>query len=183
MADEPKTVETTETQTQEKYVPQSEVDRIISQRLAREQQKYSDYEDIKKKAETLEAEKKQREEAELTAAEKLQKEVEALNKSLKDTQLERDQFKEFKTNFEIAEQAKVDEAVKDLSESQRAVIDKLPLTDKMAAINEFRQIKLNSGDWGRRAREGEITIESIEEKKKKGDRTWRDDYAKLKGLK
>ena len=183
MADELETVKTTETQTQEKMVPQAEVDRIISQRLAREKEKFSDYEVIKEERERLLAEKKEREQAELTAAEKLQKEVDDLNSNLKAIQEERDQYREFKTNFEIAEQTKIDEAIKDLTESQKAVIDKLPLMDKMAAIEEFKQIKLSGGNWGKKPRDGEITIESIEEKKKKGDRTWRDDYAKLKGLK
>ena len=184
MADELETVKTTETQTQEKMVPQAEVDRIMSQRLAREKEKFSDYEDIKKKAETLEAEKKQREEAELTENEKLKKDLEEAQRKADEIALEKEQLSKFKTDWEERETEKVNKAMEDLSEDVKEEINSLPLEKRMFFINQLKGTKPSNGEWGKKPREGdEITIDSIMAKKARGDQSWRADFEKYKKMK
>ena len=149
MADEPKTVQGTDPKPEEKTFTQSQLDAIIKDRLDRDRKNYADYDTVKSELETLRAKEQEREEKELTQTEKLQKQLEDINKTLKNTMAERDQYKEFKTDFEKNEQIKVDIAMEDLTDSQKAVVQKLPLIDQMAAINEFKSIKPSSGEWGK----------------------------------
>jgi len=152
MSDETKT-EVTEPSNQEKMIPQSEVDRIISQRLARDKDKYSDYDDIKSQLETLQAEKKEREEAALSASEKLQKSLDEVNLTLSNVKKERDEAKKFKEDFEAELQVKIDIEKEGLSDSQKSIIEGLPLLKQMDAINEFKNIKLPPGEWGKGGRD------------------------------
>lgn len=57
----------------EKTITQSEVDKIVADRLARERAKYADYDELKKKAADFEAERKRIEDEKLSEAERLQK--------------------------------------------------------------------------------------------------------------
>ena len=72
MSDETKTEITDKTggDTAEPKLSQADVDRIVAQRLERERSKYHDYDELRKKAETLEAEMKKRTEAEMTELER-----------------------------------------------------------------------------------------------------------------
>lgn len=76
------TVETPETKSEEpKTFTQEELDKILAERIARERKKldkFADYDDVKKKAEELERQEKERSEAELSEVEKLQKRLDEL---------------------------------------------------------------------------------------------------------
>lgn len=74
-----------------KTFTQAEIDAMIQARIARERDKYADYDDLKAKAEAFEAEKRQREEAEMTEAEKARKEADELKAQLESLQQQREQ--------------------------------------------------------------------------------------------
>jgi len=186
MADEPKTVEpgTEPVKPEEKTFTQSQLDAIIKDRLARATKEYSDYEDIKKKAETLEAERKKREEAELTENEKLKKDLEEAQRKADEIALEKEQLSKFKTDWEERETEKVNKAMEDLSEDVKGEINSLPLEKRMFFINQLKGTKPSNGEWGKKPREGdEITIDSIMAKKARGDQSWRADFEKYKKMK
>lgn len=116
-----------------KVFNQDEVDKILAQRLAREREKFADYEEIKKKAETLEAEAKKRAEAEMTELEKAKAELEAKNQAIADLSKDR----EWRTNWEKRETEAIEAEAKSLSEGQQAIVNALPLEQRRAAIKEF----------------------------------------------
>lgn len=76
---------------QTKTFTQAEIDAIVQARIARERDKYKDYEDLKAKAEAYEEEKRQREEAEMTEAEKARKEAERLKAELESLRKQQEQ--------------------------------------------------------------------------------------------
>lgn len=76
---------------QTKTFTQAEIDAIVQARIARERDKYKDYEDLKAKAEAYEEEKRQREEAEMTEVEKARKEAERLKAELESLRKQQEQ--------------------------------------------------------------------------------------------
>ena len=76
---------------QTKTFTQAEIDAIVQARIARERDKYKDYEDLKAKAEAYEEEKRQREEAEMTEVEKARKEAECLKAELESLRKQQEQ--------------------------------------------------------------------------------------------
>ena len=94
--------QTTQAETQaDKTFTQADLDRLITERLKRERQKYSDYSELKKKAEALEA----LEAEQMSEQEKLQKEVEALREQLNKSTEE--QLKTLRQNAILQEAAKL----------------------------------------------------------------------------
>lgn len=92
IVDEGTPTEPTSTPTEPtKTFTQAEIDAMIQARIARERDKYADYDDLKAKAEAFEAEKRQREEAEMTEAEKARKEADELKAQLESLQQQREQ--------------------------------------------------------------------------------------------
>ena len=156
MADELKTDDPTlDQKPEEKLLSQSEVDRIVSQRLAREKERFSDYEELKKKAETLEAKIKEREEAELTELQKLQKERDDLKAQFETTTEELGKYKSTVEEIEEQTRAKVAEASEGLTDAQKTIIESLPLNKQLDAISQFKSVKPSSGDWGKVAHTGD----------------------------
>lgn len=180
MSDETKPDESTETQTQEKTFSQAEVDSLIKQRLGREQSKFSDYDDVKKQLETLQAKEKERLEAELTESEKLKKQIDELSLKFDELTLEKETLSKFKTDWEEEETVKVEKAMEGLDEDVKAQINDLPLNKRMFFIEKLKGEKPPSGEWSKTSRSEVITIEAIMEKKRKGDDSWRDDYKKYR---
>jgi len=154
MADEPKTVQGTESLKPEKQFSQAELDAIIKDRLRRESEKYADYQDVKTQLETLQAKEKERADAELTESDKLKKQVEELNQSLHETIKQKDEAVKFKTTWEEQEAQKVEKAAEGLTESQKSIIMELPLSKRMDAVNEFKTAKPSPGNWGMKGKEG-----------------------------
>lgn len=157
MADEPKT-ETTETsQVKEGKVvfeSQADFDAVVERRLARERQKFADYDETKVKLEKLTQEQKEREERELTEAERLKKQNEEINKKLEEIISERDTYKQFKTDWEDRENAEIEDLSKSLTDKQKDIISKLPLHERRSAISEFAATKPNPGHWGKQTETG-----------------------------
>lgn len=75
----------TEQEAQERLFRQEEVNRIIAERLAREQEKYKDYEELKKAAQRL----KEIEDANKSEVEKAKQEAEQLKKMLEEKEREK----------------------------------------------------------------------------------------------
>jgi len=178
MADEPKT-ETTPTPAEGGKVvfdSQEAFNDVIEARLARERKKFADYEDIRKKAETLEAEIAKRKEAELTEIEKIKKERDEL-------QLELESVKPYQEKWEGYEKQmdeKIEKEAEGIDEVQRTILDSI--SDRQRKLDYLSQVKgpKNAPHPGKGVKPGTITLESIKEKRENGDPTWKDDYSKYR---
>ena len=168
MADEQKT-EVTETSTQEKTFTQAEVDRLISQRLEREKSKFTDYDEVKKKAETLEAKIKEREEAEMSELEKIKKQSDDYKKEIEQLSV----HKEWRTNWEEQEKESINALMEDFEEDTKEIINALPLEKRRTAIAKFKASSSNpnpSTEKGIKKKSGDIpTLEEVQAlRKEKG---------------
>jgi len=158
MADEPKAVEPgTEP---EKTYTQGDIDRMIGERIARERTKYADYDEVKKQAETLAEQLKQREEAELTELEKAKKRAEELERDLevhkKDT--------EWRKTWETTEAERLEKEMEDLDDAQKDIITSLPLEKRALAISQFKGATPGSPD-GSKSTKQELTEQTHDELK------------------
>jgi len=173
MADEPKT-ETTVTAEAGKVVfdTQEQFNDVIEARLARERKKYADYEDLRKKADTLEAEIAKRKEAELTEVEKIKKERDEL-------QLELETIKPYQEKWEGYEKQmdeKIEKEAEGIDETQRTILDSI--SDRQRKMDYLSQVKgpKNAPTSRKGVTPGSITLESIKEKRENGDPSWKKDY-------
>jgi DNA repair exonuclease SbcCD ATPase subunit len=123
-----------EKEQESKVLTQDEVNRIIAERLERERKKYADYEDLRKKAETLEAEKRQREEKELLE----QKKYEELLKQREEELQRLKSVAEKYEQWQKQEQERIEKEMESLTETQKAIVNALPLEQRLQAINEFK---------------------------------------------
>lgn len=145
------------------FESQADFDAVIERRLARDREKYADYDKTKEELETLRQEKKKLEEKELTTTERLKKDLEEVNKKLSDTISDRDTYKKFHDDYEANETKAVDELSKDLTEKQKDLISKLPLSERRAAISEFTNAKPAPGNWGKGTKQNEDGLPTNEE--------------------
>lgn len=189
MADEHKTEQTGNTGQQTdtangQVFTQDEVNRIVSERLARERAKFVDYDEVKKTAETLAAEKKQREEKELVEQNKWKELVEQREKELEALKPKAERYDAWQT----AEAQRIEKELEGLSDTQKTIVNALPLEQRMAAISEFKAstdtrrpgVPAHKGGKGSN---GAPTIEDVEEAAKTyghGSATWREVYGKYR---
>jgi len=182
MADEQKTETTANAgaDTGAAKLTQEEVDRIVAQRLAREREKYSDYDDLRKKAETLEAEAKQRAEAEMTEVEKLKSQLSAKEKEVSELTVDR----EWRQTWEQREVEALNEEMNNLTDGQRNIVNALPLDQRRAAIREFQASVARGPHAGKGGKpEGVPSLDELEEIKLKygpGSQRWREACRKYK---
>ena len=136
-----------------KTFTQDEVDRIVQQRLSREAGKYGDYDQIKANLEKLQAAEQKRKEAEMSDLEKAQAALTAKDEEIKSL----GQYKERWEAWEKTEADAIEEAAKDLPESQRNIVNALPLNQRRAAINEFKSTETpaNGVRFGKKGTGGE----------------------------
>jgi hypothetical protein len=128
MADEPKPVVT-----EPKSFTQEDLDRVVAQRLTREREKYADYDEVKKRAETLEAEEKKRKEAELSENGKLKILLDEKESQI----LELSKHKKWRDEWNTAQGEKINEAIKDFSEEDKDLVLSLPLEKRMAMVQKL----------------------------------------------
>ena len=150
-----------------KTFTQDDVDRIVKDRLARETSKFSDYEDLKKKADTLEAEKKKREEEELTENERLKKQLEEKDGII----TELNSHKEWRANWETKEAESIEKEMDGLTDEQKELVNSLPLEKRRIAVLQFKSSlgKKAPGDMkgdGKRKIDGVPTLEELDELKR-----------------
>ena len=137
MAEEQKTATTQTEETKSGKVvfeSQEDFDAVISRRLTKEREKFSDYNDVKSNLETLLQEKKEREEAELTEAEKLKKQLEAKDGEIANLIIFKDKHEE----WELREKEKIEQAMTDLQDDDKDLINALPLDKRIAMINKLK---------------------------------------------
>lgn len=137
MAEEQKT-ETTQTEETKPgkvvFNSQEDFDAVISRRLSKEREKYSDYDDIKSELEKVRQEKKEREEKEMTESEKLKKQLEEKDSQIADLSV----YKDWRDEWERRETAKIDEAMKEFSDEDKDLINELPLDKRMVMVDKLR---------------------------------------------
>jgi len=182
MADEqkPETTASAGADTAEAKLTQADVDRIVAQRLERERAKYSDYDELRKKAETLEAENKKRAEAEMSELQKLQAALSEKDKTLAELQQDR----EWRQKWEERESEAILSEMESLTAGQQSIINALPLDQRRAAIREFQSSVPRGPHSGKGGKiDGVPTLEELDEIRDKygpGSQRWREAYKKYK---
>lgn len=161
---------------EDKLFSQSELNAIIQDRVKRESQKYADYEDVKKQLESLQAKQKEREEAELSEVEKAVAKAKSLESKLAEVNAEAEKYKSQVSEWELEQSAAVEEAMKDLTDEQKEIVNELPLSRRMKAVNTFKASKPSPGSWGKGLNPEHLTLKAIMDKKSKGDPSWIKDY-------
>ena len=132
-----------------KTFTQEELDRIIAQRLAREKEKISELDSIKSEYEKLLKEKEEREKAEMTELERAKKELEELNEKYGQAEKEKQQYEERLKSWETKQLERIEKEMEGLSDSQKAIVNALPLEQRLDAINEFKTASPKAGEWGK----------------------------------
>jgi hypothetical protein len=149
MAEEPKTVaEPTEPEDggQVVFKSQEDLDAVIQRRIAKERAKYQDYDAIRAEIVKLRDAEQKRKEAELSEVEKREQKIQELT-------LEVDSLKphkEWHETWETKETEAIEEEMKELTDSQKALVTSLPLEKRRAAIREFvttdvRNVNISKG--------------------------------------
>lgn len=173
---------TPEKESKPKMVSQEDVDRIIAARLAREREKYADYEKLKEELDKLRQQQKEREEAELSELEKLKKAQEEAQKKIE----ELNQHYEWRKNWEAREQEAIEKMMEEakFSEKQIELVNALPLEKRRDMIAELKATQTAVGGNVISKQGGRIdglpTVEEINEMRQKGDPRWVNYYRKLK---
>lgn len=147
MSDETKKPETT-AEPDGKTFTQSQLEEIIGERLARERKKYSDYDELKAQLEAKQKEEEERKKAEMTEIERLKAEKEELAKKYEMTEKEKAEYQKKIDAIRAKTEEKVNSQLEGLTESQKKIVTKLPLEDRLDAIAEFKATK-KPGEWGK----------------------------------
>ena len=186
MADELKPDETTQTQTEEKTFTQTQLDAIIKDRVARESKKFEDYDTVKSEMDKLIHEKKEREEAELSETERLKKELEEKNGLLTDYESKVKTFEDKETERRTALETKVEAAMEELDDTQKALVEKMPLDERLNLIEQLQTAKVEPGQWpkGTKTATPDMThVQEMHDKYGPGSKQFRtamEDYRNLK---
>jgi len=142
MSDETKTVEPG---TEPKTFTQEDVNKFVAERAARVKAQYADYDEVKKQAETLAAEKKKREDSELSELEKVNKELERIR--AENAELAKD--KQWRSDYEKREAERIEVLMKDLDEVQKDIVQSLPLEKRAIAIEQYTKSTPGSPEGGK----------------------------------
>jgi len=113
----------------------------------------------------LEAKEAERKQAQMTELEKLQAERDEFRTKFEATTAENEKFKTDQEARDKKETEKITAAVEGLTESQKAIIEALPLYSRMDAVSEFKQIKAPGMSGGGKGNgvPGIMSIEAITE--------------------
>lgn len=98
---------------------------------------------------TFEAEEKKRVEAEMSENEKLQLQIIDLTKDNETIKADRDLLKSNVEDTENRIKEEVEKQLEGLTDEQKILVGKLPLKDQSNAIIQFKEIKPESGEWGK----------------------------------
>lgn len=139
MADEQ--AQSTEQQQEAKVLTQEQVDKIVSERLARERSKYADYDTVKSELEKLASEKKQREEAKKLEEGKYQELLSEKEKLIAEREERIAALTEKATKYDswlISEEERIAASMDDLDDADKDIINSVPLEKRMAAIQRLK---------------------------------------------
>jgi len=137
MSEETKT-ETTQTEETKSgkvvFESQEDFDAVLTRRLAKEREKYKDYDSLKSDLDKLIQEKKERENEELSEVEKLKKQLEEKDNQIADLKIHKD----WRDGWERREAEKIDKAMADLSDEDKELVNDLPLEKRMIMVNKLK---------------------------------------------
>lgn len=168
-------------QDEPKQFSQSELNAIIQDRLKRATEKYADYDSLKSQVEQLAADKKKLEEAELSELEKAQSKVKELEDKFSVIKAEAEAYKSQVTEWELEQSAAVEDAMKEFSDEDKALVNELPLGKRMKLVEKMKAApKPGPGSWGKGPNSENLTLKAIMDKKEKGDPSWAEDYRKYR---
>ena len=165
-----------------KTFTQEDVNRLLADQKRKTRDQFGDYDDIKKKLETLTAQEEERKQAEMTELEKAQARIQELTGQV-------DSLTPFKLEAEAREKAaaeKVEELAKSLTDEQKLILNEIGSGEgKLRYIEQINSAAASKPGLpsGGKPNVNGITQESVMEKRMKGDPSWRDDYAKLRKTK
>ena len=187
MADEP--TKTTEAP-QEPTLTQEQVDKIVSDRLARERAKYQDYDTVKSELEKLASEKKQREEAKKLEEGKYQELLSEKEKLIAEREEKIAALSEKATKYDawlISEEERIEASMADLDDADKDLVKDAPLTKRMALIQRLKAASETRptppGGRGNPRRPGAPDFAAVEEIKMKfgaHSKQYRDAYSKYR---
>ena len=137
MAEEPK-VETTTPEVEEEggqvvFKSQEDLDAVIQRRIAKERAKYHDYDTIRAEVAKLREAEQKRKEAELSEVEKRESKIQELTLEVDSLK----PFKEWRENWEAKETEAIGIEMEPLTDTQKALVNDLPLEKRRSAIKEF----------------------------------------------
>lgn len=136
MAEE-QTTETTQTEETKSgqviFNSQEDFDAVITRRIAKEREKFSDYDDVKSELEKVRQAEKERVEKELTDSEKLKKELEEKESQIADLSVHKDWHEE----WERRETEKIEKAMDEFSDDDKDLVNALPLDRRMIMIEKL----------------------------------------------
>ena len=115
------------------FESQADFDAVISRRLSKEREKFSDYDSLKEELEKVRQAQKEREEKEMTESQKLQLRVDELKSQITDLE----KHKEWRDNWERQETEKIEKAMEDLSDEDKELVNSLPLDKRMIMVNKL----------------------------------------------
>ena len=113
---------------------QEDFDAVISRRIAKEREKFKDYEDLKSELDKVRQEKKEREEKELTESEKLKQQLEEKESKIAELTLHKD----WHDNWERQETEKIEKAMEGLAEEDIELVNSVPLEKRMKMIEKLK---------------------------------------------
>lgn len=163
MSDETQTETTQTSETKEGAVvfqSQADFDAVIQRRLAKEKEKFADYDNLKGTVEKLQQEKEEREQAEMS-------ELDKARAALEDAKGQVEQLGEYKTKVEQFETSLREQNLKAMEgwpEEDQELVLKLPLVDQPAAIKRLSNESAAAESAGSRGRvTGSKTVKEIYE--------------------
>lgn len=130
------------------FKTQADFDAVIQGRLAKEKAKYADYDQTKETLATLQAEIEERKKAEMSELEKAQAELSEWKAKASEYEKSVKQFKTEQEARDAKETEKVEAAMSELTDTQKGIVNALPLYDRMSAIDEFKQVNKPGGMQG-----------------------------------
>ena len=128
---------------------QEDVNNIVAKTKKEIMAQFGDYENLKSERQKLLDEKQQREEAELTEVEKLKNKQAEYEKQIADISGERDHLKSYKEEMEQKLTEQVEKAMEGLSDEDIAIVNALPLENRLSAVNRLKAVKPSDGNWGK----------------------------------
>lgn len=168
MSDETKKPdETTQTQTEEKTFTQSQLDAIIKDRVARTEKKYEDYDSLKSELDDRRKKEKEREDAELSEIDKLKKQNEELLGRNTEAEERIKKFEEAEEQRKADLTERVEKEMEELDDTQKALVNKMPLDERLDLIAQFSKKDPEPGNWGKSTNTGVPTLEDVKEARMK----------------
>ena len=160
---------------------QADFDAVIQNRLAKEKAKYSDYDETKEQLATLKAKQDERDKAEMSELEKANAERDEIKLQNEELTSQNTKYKEQQEARDIAEQEKIEKASESLTDSQKVIINNLPLYNRMDAVNEFTNNAPGGMSGGGKSIKGNVLTPAEIMKLPQEQRM--KEYAKIRGQK